>query len=419
MRKTICFLLALFLAVTVMLCACETSKSLITSRDFLSVKDGELVNEDGKRVLLRGVNLGSWLLQECWMSPVVGVDGEWGNLDTIGAFEKNGLSAEQIQTLFETYQENWITGYDLDLIAESGANCVRVPFWYRNFMTDEEGTWIEEDPNRNPGFEKLDWIIREAGERGMYVILDMHGCPGGQSMNHCCGTVGRNDLYTSETCRATMKLLWQTIAERYRDNPIVAAYDLMNEPQNNDGFGGKEHYVSPWNPDSWKQTNDVYREMVAAVREIDEKHVISVEGIWRITNLPDPREEGWTNMLYQVHLYDNTAQFESLCHSISEYAKEYGVAVYVGEFSNLDGVAICEKYGVNWTTWSYKGGKGEIGDWFWYSASPTPVDPTTASFEEALELWGESLRTENGFVKNDRVLSAIESATKPETAAEN
>ncbi|MBP3686523.1 MAG: cellulase family glycosylhydrolase [Clostridia bacterium] len=208
MRKTICFFLALFLAVSLMLCACESSKTAITSRDFLSVEDGELVNREGERVVLRGVNLGSWLLQECWMSPVVGVDGEWGNLDTIEAFEKNGLTQEQIQTLFETYQENWITEYDLDLIAESGANCVRVPFWYRNFMTDEEGTWIAEDPDQNPGFEKLDWVIREAGERGMYVILDLHGCPGGQSMNHCCGTVGRNDLYTSETCRATMKLLW-------------------------------------------------------------------------------------------------------------------------------------------------------------------------------------------------------------------
>lgn len=399
--------------------SCEKKDaSLLDEGDFLSVSEGKLVNARGEAVVLRGVNLGSWLLQECWMSPVVGADGEWGNLDTIMAFSENGLTEEQIQMLFDTYQDHWITEYDLDIIQESGANCVRVPFWYRNFMTDEAGTWIEENPDENPGFRRLDWVVRESGKRGMYVILDMHGCPGGQSMNHCCGTVGRKDLYTSDVCRATMKKLWLAIAERYRDNPVVAAYDLMNEPQNNGGFEDREHYVSAWSPAAWKETNDLYCEMVAAVREVDAKHVISVEGIWRIGNLPTPKSVGWTNMLYQVHLYDSTAGFEENCAAIAEYARQHGVAVYVGEFSNMDGIAICEKNGVSWTSWSYKGGKGSLGDWFWYAASPTPVDPRSATFEEALELWGESLLTENGFVRNERVLSFVQAATKQHAAAE-
>ncbi len=380
----------------------------ITDKDRLSVSGSNLVNTKGERVLLRGVNLGSWLLQECWMSPVVGADGEWANLDTIEAFKANGLTDDQIQQLFDSYQDNWITEYDLDIIAESGANCVRVPFWYRNFMTDEAGTWIEEDLDENPGFKRLDWLIKEAGDRGLYVILDMHGAPGGQSMNHSCGTLGRNDLYSSETCRATMKKLWVAIAERYKDSPVVAAYDIMNEPQNNDAaFSDQPNYVDAWDSASWEQTNDVYREMVSAIREVDPDHVISVEGIWRITNLPDPAKEGWTNMLYQVHLYDDTSSFKSLAKDVAAFGAKYGVATYVGEFSNMDGIAICEEYGINWTTWTYKGGKGANGNWFMYFGSPTPVVPTKDDFETALAKWGESIRTENGFIKNGVVYNKI------------
>lgn len=385
--------------------------SVITEKDYLMVSGSNLVNRNGEAVILRGVNLGGWLLQESWMCPVSGADGEWGNLDTIEAFKANGLTDEQIQQLFDTYQDNWITESDLDIIAATGANCLRVPFWYRNFMLNETGDWIDDDLDNNPGFKRLDWIIEQAGARGMYVILDLHGAPGGQSMNHSTGTVGRNDLYTSEECRATMKKLWVAIAERYKDNPAVAAYDIMNEPQNNDGFEDNEHYISPWDSAAWEQTNEVYREMIAAVREIDEERVISVEGIWRITNLPNPGKEGWTNMLYQVHLYDDTKQFRSLAKKSASYGKSHGVAVFVGEFSNMDGIEICEDYGLSWTTWTYKGGKGNGGNWFWYYGSPDPVDLAADDFDTALEKWGEALRTENGFERNDtvpeRIIAAI------------
>lgn len=386
----------------------------ITDKDFLTVSGSSLVNRNGKEVILRGVNLGGWMLQESWMCPVTGVDGEWGNLDTIEAFKEGGMTDEQIQQLFDTYQDNWITEYDLDIIAEAGANCVRVPFWYRNFMLNEAGDWIDDDLDNNPGFKRLDWIIEQAGARGIYVILDLHGAPGGQSMNHSTGTVGRNDLYSSEECRATMKKLWVAIAERYKDEPAVAAYDLMNEPQNNDGFEANENFVSPWDSAAWEQTNDLYREMIEAVREVDTEHVISLEGIWRIRNLPFPKVEGWANMLYQVHLYDDTAQFKTLATDIAGYGKSQDVAILVGEFSNMDGIEICENNGISWTTWTYKGGKGGMGTWFWYYGNPSAVNPTVDDFDTALEKWGEALRTENNFTKSNIVYGKITSVLKPD-----
>lgn len=384
----------------------------INDNDYLTVSKGNLVNKYGQTVVLRGVNLGGWLIQECWMCPVIPSTGtEWGNLDTINAFKNQGFTDDQIQQLFDTYQDNWITEYDLDIIAGAGANCVRVPFWYRNFMKDESGTWINSNLDENPGFKRLDWIVREAGERGMYVILDMHGCPGGQSMNHCTGTVGKNALYSSQAYRATMKKLWVAITKRYKGNPAVAAFDIMNEPQNNDGFEKNVNYVSAWSSESWAQSNSVYREMIAAIREIDKDRVLSIEGIWRISNLPYPLEEGWTNMLYQLHLYDDTSTFKSLASHLASYAKKYDVAVYVGEFSNLDGVKICEDYGISWTTWTYKGSKGANGTWFMYYGYTTPVAPGYTDFNTALKCWGSALRTNSGnFSRASNVYNTIKNA---------
>ena len=381
---------------------------------FLSVKNGKLVDGNGKTVTLRGVNLGGWLIQEYWMCPVNSGKGDkWSNLDTINAFKNSGMTDSQIQQLFDTYQDNWITEYDLDIIAGSGANCVRVPFWYRNFMLDEKGTWINDNPDKNPGFKRLDWIIKQAGARGLYVILDMHGCPGGQSMDHSTGTIGRNDLYTSSVCRETMKKLWVAIAQRYKGNATVAAYDIMNEPQNNgDEYKQNQNYVSAWDSKSWNKSNEVYREMIAAIRKVDAEHIISIEGIWRIGNLPNAKSEGWTNMLYQVHMYDDTATFEKLAGSIASYAKSNGVAVYVGEFSNLDGISICEKYGISWTTWTYKGSYGPNGTWFWYYGYVMPVVPGKTDFNIALERWGKSLRTDSGgFTRANDVCNAVTKAT--------
>ncbi|MCI8902272.1 MAG: hypothetical protein HFH76_16985 [Lachnospiraceae bacterium] len=41
--------------------------------------------------------------------------------------------------------------------------------WYRNFMKDEQGTWITEDLDENPGIRRLDWVIQTAEKYDMYV----------------------------------------------------------------------------------------------------------------------------------------------------------------------------------------------------------------------------------------------------------
>lgn len=64
------------------------------------------------------------------MCPVNGEDRKW-------AMESR-FTKEQVQQLLDTYQDNWITEDDLKNIAALGCNVVRAPFWYCNFMEDEQ-----------------------------------------------------------------------------------------------------------------------------------------------------------------------------------------------------------------------------------------------------------------------------------------
>lgn len=383
-----------------MLCNCvgckNFSKQEVKSEDMnrlLKVHNGKLVNGYGETVVLRGINLGGWLIQESWMCPVNGEDRAWANLDTLTILEER-FTKNQVQELIDTYQDHWIVEDDIRIISEMGCNVVRVPFWYRNFMQDENGTWIDDNLNQNPGFQRLDWIIEMAKKYGLYVILDMHGCPGGQSMDHCSGTLGQNRLYIEETCQNTMEKLWVEIAKRYKDNPTVAAYDIMNEPQNNAGYTGEYSY-DPWQSESWELSNQLYDRMIKAIREIDENHVITVEGIWRVSNLPDPADMGWTNMMYQTHLYDNDKDFQAWVNAMAETVETYGVAGYIGEFENLAGLNMCNEQEISWTTWTYKGTNKDLGNFFCYYGNVERADTTRDSFDTIKEKWGEVLETKN------------------------
>lgn len=376
---------------------------------FLKVVGSKVVNGLGKEILLRGVNLGGWLIQESWMCPVSGEDRKWANLDTLNVLEKR-FTKDEVQEVFDIYQDHWITETDIENIFEMGCNVLRVPFWYRNFMKDEEGTWIHENLDENPGFKRLDWIIQMAEKYGMYVILDLHGCPGGQSMDHSCGTLAQNRLYTSAVCQETMKKLWVAIAYRYKYTSTVAAYDIMNEPQNNTGYEGEYSY-NPWKQESWDMTNQIYDSMIKAIRATGDNHIITVEGIWRVSNLPDPRKMGWTNMMYQTHLYDDNQGFKHWVEDMAAKMSKYGVAGYIGEFQNLNGIQMCEENNISWTTWTYKGTNNDIGTFFCYFGNIPRVDVGKDSLDVIKLKWGKIIETKN-FEEKRKVIEYINSSTE-------
>ena len=279
------------------------------------------------------------------------------------------------------YEQNWITEWDIQNIASMGCNVIRLPFWYRNFMSDANGTWIAENPDENPGFQKLDWLIETAGKYGVYVILDMHGCPGGQSYDHCTGSPRTCELFVNEIYQQAMEKLWIAIADRYKDNPVVAAYDIMNEAL---AFEG-EIEDDP--------RNILYDRMIKAIRQVDDRHIIAVEGIWTLSVLPDPKEWGWDNVMYEVHTYGET-DVETYCRNLQSYSAEKQVPVYIGEFSDFKILENCRNLGIHCTSWTYKGTAYAEGDWYMYYSDRSAADVYNDPFWLIKMKWGNCLRTQ-------------------------
>ncbi|MEO7939345.1 MAG: carbohydrate-binding protein [Burkholderiaceae bacterium] len=90
------------------------------------------VDPAGKRVNLRGVNLGNWLQLEFWMmnqnmSNNSGTVNDQCTLEgTLGA----RFGQAEKERLMGVFRDSWITTRDFDLIKGMGMNVVRVPFNY-------------------------------------------------------------------------------------------------------------------------------------------------------------------------------------------------------------------------------------------------------------------------------------------------
>ena len=378
----------------------QSSFKLIEESDFLTTNANLIQDRSGKEVLLHGVNLGGWLVQEYWMSPVTGDESveKWTNLETLHILERR-FGKEKTQKLMETYQENWISEEDIKNIASLGFNVIRIPFWYRNFYQDDKGTWITNDIDENPGFKKLDWVIEMAGKYGLYVILDMHGCPGGQSTDHCSASARECKLFSNSQYQDIMEELWVTIAKRYRNNPVVAAYDIMNEA---------EYYSGNVSDDP---RNKVYDRMIKAIREVDDEHIIAVEAIWDLSVLPLPEEVGWENVVYEVHSYGDS-DLDAYIGNIKNYSLLHNIPVYLGEFSDPSFWDLCKKNGIHHTSWSYKG--NQEGDKIWfllYQKAKIDADVINDSYLEILFKWS-ILSNSNTFFANDYLISEINKVWK-------
>src|SRR5690625_5926110 len=65
-------------------------------------------------------------------------------------------------------------------------NVLRLPFTYFEMLNDDGSL-------KSTAFDRLDWFIREAEKRELYVILDLHGAPGSQNGKDHSGDTSHSD----------------------------------------------------------------------------------------------------------------------------------------------------------------------------------------------------------------------------------
>lgn len=358
-----------------------------------------IVDANGNRISLRGVNLGGWLLIETWMTPA-DTSGLPDNFSIIQTLDNRfGVATEQ--SLIKTYQQSWITTADLDNIRAEGMNVIRVPVWWANFET-LNGQW------RSDAFTMLDWVVSQAGARGIYTIIDMHGVVGAQSTSQDTGQQNLNAYWTSSADQTATNQIMMKIAAHYNGNPNVAAYDLMNEPMN-----------APSNQAAVNAQNNIYN----AVRSQDPTHICILEGTfgsWNWDMLPPPTTFGWTNVVYEMHEYQwsgtASAVENGAVNQVSQFKSHasWNVPDYVGEFNDFaNGTDVWQftsnqynNNNINWTVWSYKSTQGNWGLYETNSNRPPVPNIQTDSATAIANAWSQ-WTTANAFFLNPTLAPAL------------
>ena len=272
----------------------KTSFGSFTSDDYLTVNGTDIVNRNGKKVYLRGVNMGGYLVHENWMSYIVLSNDFQGSKDHLNLTNYLYTTYGEQDTLdyFETYRNYFLNEDDFILMKNMGITSIRLPFTYMNVDPDYHN--IERDGSNKFNFRILDNVIDLAEEYGIYITLDLHGAYGSQNGEHHSGQEIANSedvtFYNNETLQNKTIELWEEITRRYKNNPAIAGFDILNEP----GIKNGTTTSLQWN---------VFDKIYDAIRAIDEDRIIIIESCWEGSGLPEPSTYGWENVMYSFQHY--------------------------------------------------------------------------------------------------------------------
>lgn len=367
--------------------------------------DGKVLRNNygsGEEIILRGTNVGGWLVMEEWMNPIDSPDQK----TTIATLTER-FGAEKAWELINVYQDHYWQEEDFDRVKKEGMNVLRLPFTYFE-MLKEDGSLKE------TAFDRLDWFIDEAEKRELYVILDLHGAPGSQNGKDHSGDISHPDggnLYGNEENMNRTVFLWEQVAERYKDREWVAGYDVLNEPE---GAYGEEQFA-------------FYDRLYQAIRDVDPNHTLYFEAIWDPMDLPNPEVYNWDNVVYSYHFYgwddidgfDYQKEFtDSKVQMVNEQTN-YDVPLLVGEFTLFNNIQswdyalrVYEEQGWNYTTWTYKV-TGYGSSWGLYTGEPPRVNIHEDSEEEIREKWSQ-VGTDTSYIRNNYIADTLRNYLDPQ-----
>ncbi len=140
------------------------------AQGFLHRDHQKIVDGKGQNIVLRGLGLGGWMVQEGYMLKTGNFAGPQYKikekiLATIGA--------EATEKFYQTYKDNGITKKDIDSLAAWGFNSVRLPMHYNLYTPAIENekngeiTWLEE------GFKRTDALLKWCEANKIYLILSL------------------------------------------------------------------------------------------------------------------------------------------------------------------------------------------------------------------------------------------------------
>lgn len=330
----------------------------------------QIVDATGHPIRLRGVAVGGWMNMENYINGYPGAE------HSLRRTMADVLGREKAAFFFDRWLDHFFTEDDVAFIKGLGANVVRLALNYRHFEDDRRPFRYLE-----AGFERLDRAIAWCARHDVYAILDLHAAPGWQNPDwHSDNRHKHALMWQHPHFQDRLVALWEEFARRYRGNPVIAGYDILNEPETRDLFS----------PNDWPGINCVYRRVVEAISFIDPDHIIFLEGdtfASRFEGLDAPFAD---NLVYSTHDYSiagfgpgpypGVIRGRYRDHAVARqivselrgvtFAREHNVPIWVGEFGAVyngpveerpdrlraldDQIDAFEQHGIHWTIWTYK-----------------------------------------------------------------
>lgn len=318
--------------------------------------------EDNREVILKGVNLGGWLMMEGYLLHAPNRPEQRFRREFAAAMGKKALD-----DFDRSFRENFITEKDIAGIRRLGFNCVRVPFHYR---VVEKAPYVY----GAEGLSYLDRIMRWAKKYKIWVILDLHAAPGAQNHDWHSDSAGQARLWRSKTYQERTFALWEFVAGRYKNEEGVAGYDLLNESVVGDP----------------RPLNGFYKALIKRIRAVDKNHILFVEGNRWATDIECLEEFDDDNYALSIHSYEpseftfnlvpqlvypykekgRACSKAALKEHLSRYAhlsQERRLPIFAGEFGVnyrggnygegrwlADMLECFKDFGFHWTYWTYK-----------------------------------------------------------------
>ncbi|MFD2245568.1 cellulase family glycosylhydrolase [Pontibacter ruber] len=327
-----------------------------SGQGYLKADGKRIVNERGENVLLRGMGLGGWMLQEPYMLQVSGVAGTQGE---IRRKVEELVGPVKTQQFYNAWLANHTREIDIDSMAAWGFNSVRLAMHYNLYTLP-----VEEEPVKGQqtwhekGFAMTDSLLAWCKANNMYLFLDLHAAPGGQGNDNAIADRDPNkpSLWDSRENQEKIIALWRKLAERYANEPWIGGYDLINEPnwgfQNaTDKNGCNEKENAP--------LLQLQKAITKAIREVDKNHIVIIEGNCWGNNYAGMMPPWDSNMVLSFHKYWNYNDQASIQNMLA-MREQYNVPVWLGETgenSNLwfrDAIALLERNNIGWAWWPLK-----------------------------------------------------------------
>lgn len=324
----------IYLILILMATSCQKAE-----KKYVYVDGKNIYSPQGELLHLKGVNLGNWLLPEGYMFKMHNCNSPRKIDQAIRELIGNSATT----TFWDSFLENYITEADIKWLSEAGVNIIRLPFDYRLLTHDD---FLGRDIH---GFQYLDKAISWCEKYKIYVLLDMHAAPGGQTGDNIDNSDGYPWLMVDEKMKQEVSEIWQDIAERYSNNTSIIGYNLLNEPI--------PHY---FDNDSLKHNLEpLYKRITKAIREVDQNHIVFIGGaVWEtdFSVLSAPFDD---KIAYTFHKYWMPPVQEEIQEYVN-FRDKYNVPILMGESGENEDAwvrdfrELLDKNEIHWTFWPYK-----------------------------------------------------------------